>query len=88
MARAIAKAIFGPKNFSMKTLTTMLAWTPTLLCALCYNPRIMPTLGLKNNILFSSHFNPAVREYTPQKKGSRVSRPQPGCHYQTLPGRE
>jgi hypothetical protein len=21
------------------------------------------------------------------KKGSRVSRPQPGCHYQTLPGR-
>jgi hypothetical protein len=22
------------------------------------------------------------------KKGSRVSRPQPGCHYQTLPGRE
>ncbi len=22
------------------------------------------------------------------KKGSRVSRPQPGCHYQTRPGRE
>jgi hypothetical protein len=22
------------------------------------------------------------------KKGSQVSRPQPGCHYQTLPGRE
>ncbi len=22
------------------------------------------------------------------KKGSRVSRPQPGCHYQTLSGRE
>jgi hypothetical protein len=22
------------------------------------------------------------------KKGSRVSRHQPGCHYQTLPGRE
>jgi hypothetical protein len=22
------------------------------------------------------------------KKGLRVSRPQPGCHYQTLPGRE
>jgi hypothetical protein len=22
------------------------------------------------------------------KKGSRVSRPQPGCHYRTLPGRE
>jgi hypothetical protein len=27
------------------------------------------------------------RVYT-VKKGSRVSRPQPGCHYQTLPGRE
>jgi hypothetical protein len=26
-------------------------------------------------------------EYT-VKKGSRVSRPQPGCHYQTPPGRE
>ncbi len=25
---------------------------------------------------------------TPLKKGSRVSRPHPGCHYQTLPGRE
>ncbi len=25
---------------------------------------------------------------TPWKKGSQVSRPQPGCHYQTLPGRE
>ncbi len=25
---------------------------------------------------------------TPLKKGSRVSRPQPGCHYQTLSGRE
>jgi hypothetical protein len=23
-----------------------------------------------------------------RKKGSKVSRPQPGCHYQTLPGRE
>jgi hypothetical protein len=23
---------------------------------------------------------------TPKKKGSRVSRPQPGCHYQTLGG--
>jgi hypothetical protein len=22
------------------------------------------------------------------KKGLRVSRPQPGCHYQTLPGRD
>jgi hypothetical protein len=22
------------------------------------------------------------------KKGSRVSRPQPGCHHQTLPGQE
>ncbi len=27
------------------------------------------------------------RAYTVKKKGSRVSRPQPGCHYQTLPGR-
>jgi hypothetical protein len=26
--------------------------------------------------------------YYTVKKGARVSRPQPGCHYQTLPGLE
>ncbi len=42
-------------------------------------------------------YAPSILQYTFQpnhsitytvKKGSRVSRPQPGCHYQTLPGRE
>ncbi len=42
------------------------------------HPRVVP-------ILQHMHINPF---YTcTVKKGSRVSRPQPGCHYQTLPGR-
>jgi hypothetical protein len=38
-------------------------------------------------LLYLWHKYSGPGEYT-VKKGSRVSRPQPGCHYQTLPGRE
>jgi hypothetical protein len=42
-------------------------------------------------IEIASHLLKGLGEKIPKytvKKGSRVSRPQPGCHYKTLPGRE
>jgi hypothetical protein len=48
-------------------------------------------------IYYVCHYSLDCIEYVPVfysgcfytvKKGSRVSRPQTGCHYQTLPGRE
>jgi hypothetical protein len=43
--------------------------------------------GLPNFHSFPTTTTTTTFKYT-VKKGSRVSRPQPGCHYQTLPGRE
>ncbi len=38
--------------------------------------------------LLSLHIWAHIRGNYTVKKGSQVSRPQPGCHYQTLTGRE
>jgi hypothetical protein len=58
------------------------------------NQRIFPdhssqivTVTMLSQLSYSKHW--VNKEHLHRKKkGSRVSRPQPGCHYQTLPGRE